>query len=416
MSCSRDNCRKISAFVLLLLALGMLIACGGQQDIEGREPETSQNFSAEEQSADAEEGDTDESSADERGTDESLPSESAAVQNIQTDEMKEKFGQDCISDQTFEIELSECSGKVYFVPFAPSDDNPDFHMQIIQDGEVLTQIHSYVPDELKGETFSSLDAVSFYDVNFDDQTDIVLIVTYGDTSFAAIYYGAVENYYFSGDEVRFYSQSELSDNVSDQMETLTLPEIRTYLTGGKKNGEFADYREAYRTVSRLHDLESAGREEYDLIYFDEDEIPELVTGVEGYYVSLYTYHDGKVYILMDSWGYGAMGNAGYEYSPHKNSLRNYNADFAGLIMYTTYMTIGSQYSMDMVVQIETLNFDDADGDGYPDESEINNDDYYSVSYIDGVEITDEQYASYDVGEYEYITPAMSLEDLYTELK
>lgn len=47
---------------------------------------------------------------------------------------------------------------------------------------------------------------------------------------------------------------------------------------------------------------------------------------------------------------------------------------------------------------------------------MNSEDYHSKSYVDGVEITDEQYTSYDVGEYEYITPAMSLEELYFKLE
>ena len=97
-----------------------------------------------------------------------------AAKSPEAEAMQKMFGENCIGEQTFEVELSEYSGKVYFVPFAPSQSNPDFSMQIIQNGEVLTKIHSYVPDELKGETFSSLDAVSFYDVNYDDQTDILM--------------------------------------------------------------------------------------------------------------------------------------------------------------------------------------------------------------------------------------------------
>ncbi len=105
------------------------------------------------------------------------------------DEIKKQFGENCISDQTFEVELSEFQGKVYFVPFLPSSQDGEFSMQIIQDGEVLEEIRAYVPERLKEESFKSLDAVSFYDVNYDGNTDLVLIETYGNFMFTAVYYG-----------------------------------------------------------------------------------------------------------------------------------------------------------------------------------------------------------------------------------
>ena len=48
-------------------------------------------------------------------------------------------------------------------------------------------------------------------------------------------------------------------------------------------------------------MESIEEKGYNLIYFNDDDIPELVVGVNGYYTSLYTYSDGKVYTLMDHW-------------------------------------------------------------------------------------------------------------------
>ena len=222
----------------------------------------------------------------------------------------------------------------------------------------------------------------------------------------------------------FISQSRLSENISAQVETLTIPNIRSFLSDGKKNGEFSSYQEAYKMVARLYELEwgEAGGQEYDLIYVDDSDIPELVAGVTGYYVSLYTYDNdsGKVYTLMDNWGYGAMGNAGYEYLPKMNILRNYNSDFAGAIMYTTYMNVtrGRQPMIDVLVQIETYNFDDVNHNGMPDQSEEASIGNYSVSYINGEEITAEEAESYDMGalgEYEYIEGKMSFDELQSEL-
>lgn len=390
--------RKIIYLAFVFILMGMLASCGKEQNEASIESEISENSSENDKAVDDSAG----------STEEYLTSEEDMAEAV-----RERFGENCIVEQTFEVELSEYSGKVSFVPLAPSEDNRDFCIQIIREGEVLTSIDTYVPAELAEEKFSSLDAVSFYDVNYDGNTDIVMIETYGSTSFAAVYYGFDAN--ADDFERNFMIQEQLSETISGQAESLSVSEIRSFLADGKKNGEFNGYQEAYKAVSKLCELESAVKQEYNLIYFDEDDIPELVVGVEGYYTSLYTYNDGKVYALMDCWPYGAMGNAGYEYSPGKNSLRNYNSDFAGAILYTTYMAVSDQYSMDTVVQIETYNFDDVNGNGIPDENETESIGYYSVSYINGAEVTEEECAAYDLGGYEFIETTMSLEDLRAKL-
>ncbi len=70
----------------ILLIIGLLTACGQQNDTESI-----------------------------------VESDSTAEKATVTDDMKEKFGENCISEQTFEVELSEYGGKVYFVPLATAD-------------------------------------------------------------------------------------------------------------------------------------------------------------------------------------------------------------------------------------------------------------------------------------------------------
>lgn len=397
--------------VLMLLMVGMLTSCGSKevsedktslmiQDIPENEKKPKEDYSGQEK--------------EEEKTEAGKAEKEKAAEDTAENSMKAKFGENCIADQTFEVELSEYSGTVWFVPFAPSEDGQAFSMQIIQDGEVLTQINPYVPEGISEDGFSSLDAVAFYDVNYDSNTDIVMIETYGSTSFAAVYYGFGED--AEDYERRFLPERRLSEAISGGVSMLTVPEIRNFLSDGKKNGEFTGYREAYRAVSRLCELESEGAMEYNLVYVDEDDIPELAAGVSGYYVSLYTYHDGKVYTLMDRWGYGAMGNSGYAYSPGRNSLRNYNTDYAGAILYTTYMTIGSSYSIDIEASLVTYNFDDVNENGRPDEDEMGSLGMYGITYMDGVEIGYDESIPYDVGGYEYIDVAMSREDLDSELE
>lgn len=340
--------------------------------------------------------------------------------------MKERFGKDCIVTQSFEVELNGCEGKVWFVSYAPSADDPEFRAQVIRDGEILAKISPYLPAGVSGKSFTSLDAVSLWDVNFDGLTDIVMIETYGDQQFAVVYYG---NYYKISDESEacsFRCMEELSDYISAQAEwPLTVSGIRSILTGGKKNGEFNSYAEAYEAVISLSVMDGevssaekyGGEFLYDLIYVDEDEIPELVSGETGYYVNLYTYHEGTVYTLMYDWAYGAMGNSGYAYAPRENSLRNYNADQAGAIMNTYYMRINEQHTIETPVWIETYNFDDTNGNGWLDEEESYGE---GAVYINGEKASEEEiadvYAFYDMGEYQYIQGRMTAEDVRRALR
>lgn len=398
--------RKTGVLLLAVFLTGALSSCGQEQDAEAGEVRMVDPAAEE---AGQETGDTGQEAEEAEAVE---AEETDAVAPDESSRWKEQFGENCIAEQTFEVELSEYSGKVLFVPYAPAEDNQEFHMQIVQNGQVMTELRGYVPEKLEGEAFRSLDAVSFYDVNYDGQTDIVLIETYGDTSFAAVYYGYAAD---GGGSQHFFLQEQLSDQITERADAVTISAIRELISGGKKNGEFGSYAEAYEAAARLGELESAGEQAYGLIHVDDDGIPELAAGVNGYYTSLYTWKDGKLYALMEHWAYGAMGNAGYEYAPKKNNIRNYNSDYAGAILYTTYMEIGSQHTLDITAEIKTMNFDDVNQNGIPDEDELESAGMYGISYIDGKEASEEECAAYDAGEYEMILGELSLDELIAEL-
>lgn len=430
---------KYKYMAALVVMAALACSCGSQstenqakEEEETQEEETDQaegERRAEEadqvagQAAEAEEAgaaDAEETAGGEPADDVSVN----AVESPESRKKKEMFGEDCIAEQCFEVELNGCEGTVWFVPFAPSKNQSEFRMQVMRDGEVLAGITPYVPAKASGKKFQSLDAVSFWDVNFDGFTDIVTIATYGDTQFAAVYYGDMFQYeeeYWS-----FISEDELSENLSAQADRpMTIAGIRRLLTGGKKNGEFENYAQAYEAVINLSELEGlaasvtkyGGEFLYDLIYVNEDEVPELVSGRTGYFVNLYTYQDGTLYGLMNHWAYGAMGNTGYEYSPGKNSMRNYNADQAGLIMNTYYMKINERNAIETPVWIESINYIDSNGNGVFDEDEE-----YGAGpeYINGEKASPEEvedvYAAYDMGEYQYIEGRMTVEDVRKALK
>ena len=401
--------KKSVLCILMTIIVLMATACGKTED-DNRMVITEPHVEKVEISPDAEGkstlGETSPAQVEASAADIKDNREEAEPENDAAAAVKEKFGEDCIPQQTFEVELSEYEGKVYFVPFAPSKYGKGFHIQIVRGEEVLTDIEGYVPDEVIGKSFDSLDAVSFFDINYDGDTDIILIETYGGVSFAAVYYGHNEG--ISG-IASFFPREELSEKLSASVEEMSISGIRSFLSGGKRNGEFTDYREAYEAVIKFSALDN--EQGYDLIYFDEDDIPELTVGLNGYHISMFTYEDGMVYQVMDQWGYGAMGNAGYEYSPKKNSLRNYNADYAGAILYTTYMKMSAQHTMESVVEIVLYNFDDVNQNGIPDEDEEGSIGYYGVNYIDGKEASQEECESYDIGGYQYMETDKSIEEI-----
>ena len=419
-------------YIAVLIMTALLVSGCGKQNTgnqvqeAGKEQVAGEGQTVAEEQA-AGEGQTDEAEqmAGEEQAVSGEPEDAGSASDMDSPEaaaMKERFGEDCIAEQCFEVELNGCEGEVWFVPFAPSADDPEFHAQVIRDGEVLDKISPYVPAGVSGKSFTSLDAVSFWDVNFDGMTDIVMIETYGDRQFAAIYYGDYYQYSDGDESWSFRCMEELSGGVSARAaDTMTVPGIRSILSGGKKNGEFNSYAEAYEAVISLSEMEQGEEPDedflYDLIYVDEDEIPELVSGKRGYYVNLYTYQEGTVYTLMYDWGYGAMGNTGYMYSPGENSLLNYNADQAGAIMNTYYMRINEQHTIETPVWIETYNFVDSNENGWLDEDE----DYgEGAVYINGKKASEEEiadvYAFYDMGEYQYIEGRMTAEDVRRALR
>ena len=160
-----------------------------------------------------------------------------------------------------------------------------------------------------------------------------------------------------------------------------------------------------RTVKKLNKEDPNGQSEdlsdftnrpytYDLIYFNNDSIPELVASLDSYWVSMYTYDpkQDKVYQVIDNWAYGAMGNAGYEYLPGKNFLRNYNSDFAGAVRYAycgkmKNHKIVSRYPK----ELRTQNYKDKNNNGMPDEGEYTD---QTSCYYGNKKISAKKYGSY----------------------
>lgn len=108
----------------------------------------------------------------------------------------------------------------------------------------------------------------------------------------------------------------------------------------------SEYAAQYiQVIDRVKDEYPNSDIKCDLIYFDNNNIPDLVVSHVGA-VSLYVYENGTLYNPVETWPFGVMGNAGYSYKEKSGIIINYNSDLAGLIMNKTYSILNSSHEFD----------------------------------------------------------------------
>lgn len=83
---------------------------------------------------------------------------------------------------------------------------------------------------------------------------------------------------------------------------------------------------------------------YSLMYFNNDDIPDLLIDCSGYFISLYVYSDGNLHTVVESWPYGVAGNAGYIFE--KGSISNWNSDYAGLVVTDSISVLNKNMKFD----------------------------------------------------------------------
>ena len=107
-----------------------------------------------------------------------------------------------------------------------------------------------------------------------------------------------------------------------------------------------EYKKIIEKIEKTENKNSDVNLTCDLIYFNNDDIPDLVIGNLGHWVSLYMYENGTVYNPINKWVYGAGGNTGYEYQEKRALIRNYNSDYAGAIITTSLFVLNSNRKFD----------------------------------------------------------------------
>lgn len=178
--------------------------------------------------------------------------------------------------------------------------------------------------------------------------------------------------------------------------------------------EQADIRTAYEqivnTYEKIYPLSCC----YNLICLNNDDIPEFVVSVDGCFVSVYTFHEGKIYSLINQWTYGAGGNHGYEYLQKKGIIRNVDSDYAGLVMQYSYFEMSAAYDISVkYILIEA--FEDEEGNiaEYDAKSnEVIKKYYYCVPEISETLITEEEFDVCAIdGDYIFLKGKYSKEEI-----
>lgn len=324
----------------------------------------------------------------------------------------------CDPSQTFDIDLYRDEEPVRFITYNPSSDY-GVEFAIIKDGKLRNSLSSYISDGDNWGYLTSVSAIGFFDFNADGNKDIVVI---GSSDF-----GTKVILYQSLNSERYEKLYNLPDKIEETYgDSVTIDQIKTYLVGDNKDCVYNSYQEAYAQVARLNNMDNEEKT-YDLIYFDDDDIPELVTGQLGYEVSLYSYQNGHVVCYMYEWAYGAMGNTGYYYSPRTGIVANTNYDYAGAVQYESYMKKpDGDEELSSVCSVRYVWFNDVDGDGYPSDEELESSlsydsEPYYVTYYDetGLGRSDEeikeQIEGFSQNPFEEICGDVSISEILSQL-
>lgn len=273
-------------------------------------------------------------------------------------------------DQSFEFELGN-GEKAMLYTYEGSSSDESALIIVVKNGKFMCANYTCRDWGDDRWNMDKVEAIGFVDYNLDGYNDMIVIGK-GDTGEKILVYRFIDDDIYSA---RYLLQDNLGEYAQSKISDYTISNVKDCLVGEYEKSS-KDWKAAYSQLVRIYDL-LYGESEYsytgfDLIDLDGDEMKELVVDHRGYYVSIFTYKNNQVQCIMDEWGYGAGGNAGYDYAPGKNRLMNYNADYAGAIGNEYYMTVkDGEIVTDYWVTY--YNFDDVNGNGEPDEEELTDD-------------------------------------------
>ena len=178
------------------------------------------------------------------------------------------------------------------------------------------------------------------------------------------------------------------------------------------------------------DLSTLTNIKYDLVYFDNNDVPELVVTDPGFRTALFVIDGKKIsYAMKDAddpefeegWPFGVSGNVGYDYIPRGNSIRCFSNEAAGLIRYTDLWHLDSatkQLVPDNEFELVEYHFVDKDGNGKLDPGEETEHVFEPTAYFYGDQqvTSGEFYSHMVIGDYEELSGSKSLSEMKTALE
>ncbi|MCM1153803.1 MAG: hypothetical protein NC314_11240 [Roseburia sp.] len=151
-----------------------------------------------------------------------------------------------------------------------------------------------------------------------------------------------------------------------------------------------------------------GDRRYQLIYLEGD-IPALAADLNGYFVSLFIWHDGEITTLLDKESYGMWGR-NWEYQPYQNKICTsaYYSSGEDLSWEWSYYQVSEDYQLEFLYKLS-----------YEEKADGSWKNYYRDDVRnegEPVEITDEEFDDYYMECEGSITGGYEIEEVRKSLE
>ncbi|MBO4456110.1 MAG: hypothetical protein J5802_00165 [Butyrivibrio sp.] len=289
----------------------------------------------------------------------------------------------CVKEKTFDVDMPQFDSTLRFYTYNVDPDEAE--IEIVKDGKHFDMLVNSVSSSMGLKYLTSIDDIGFFDFNADGFQDIAVL----GNSFIG---EKVILHEYDDTANGFNENAELDEENTPELKgNLTIAGVKKYLLGDNENAVYSNYKEVYAQMAKVYHIADDSYK-FDLVYIDDDDIPELVVDCGGC-LSLFAYEDGYIHRLMDGWGYGAFGNYGYSYAERKGIFFNENSDYAGAIHYTTVMSKRDKGEIATDYYVKFINFNDLDGNGEPSEEELEAEGGGTVEYYNGAgeQISEKEY-------------------------
>lgn len=164
----------------------------------------------------------------------------------------------------------------------------------------------------------------------------------------------------------------------------------------------ADWQRAYFDVIQQYyyggdDFWPGYLKKYDLIYFNNDDIPDLVVNIVGFNTSVYCFNEKtKTAERAFSGAYGIAGLTYYGYVAHEGIVVWLDIDYAGLEYNYYAEKLNENNSMEPLLghDLNVKRYIDSNGNGYPDADEYDENAEEEYCFVDGKEVSSEEFNKY----------------------